>query len=178
MIIYLQGLIIYENFFNRRCQIQFHENCSGILYNHESPRRGKQFVTRKITHAAAAIKMGLQDKLILGSLDSKRDWGYAKDYVRAMWLMLQQDAPEDYVIATGVEHSVRECVEIAFDHVGIDWQKHVETDPKFVRPVELYRLVGDATKARTQLNWAPTVTFEEMIRLMVDTDLKQVLKGQ
>lgn len=152
--------------------------CSGILYNHESPRRGKQFVTRKITYAAAAIKMGLQDTLVLGSLDSKRDWGYAKDYVRAMWLMLQQDAPEDYVIATGYEHSVRECVEIAFDQVGIDWKKHVKTDPKFVRPVELYRLVGDATKARTQLNWAPTVTFEEMIRLMVDTDLEQVQKGQ
>lgn len=151
--------------------------CSGILYNHESPRRGKQFVTRKITHAAAAISLGQQDKLVLGNLDAKRDWGYAKDYVRAMWLMLQQETPEDYVIATGIEHSVRDCVEIAFDHVGIDWKNCVETAPQFVRPVDLYRLVGDASKARSQLGWSPTVTFEEMIQLMVDNDLEQVKKG-
>ena len=145
--------------------------CSGILYNHESPRRGKQFVTRKITQAAAKIKTGSQEKLTLGSLDAMRDWGYAKDYVQAMWLMLQQDKPEDYVIATGIEHSVRDIVEIAFDQVKLDWRAYVETDPQFIRPVELNRLVGDATKARTQLHWSPSITFEEMIRMMVDTDL-------
>ncbi len=149
-------------------------SCSGILYNHESPRRGKEFVTRKITVAAARIKHGLQDKLLLGNLDAHRDWGFAKDYVYAMWLMLQQDTPSDYVIATGEEHSVREIVETAFDYAGLDWKKYVETDPRLLRPVQLNRLVGDSGKARRELGWKPTVSFQELIRLMVDADLNSV----
>ncbi len=149
-------------------------SCSGILYNHESPRRGKEFVTRKITVAAARIKHGLQDKLLLGNLDAHRDWGFAKDYVYAMWLMLQQDTPSDYVIATGEEHSVREIVETAFDYAGLDWKKYVETDPRLLRPVQLNRLVGDSSRARRELGWKPTVSFQELIRLMVDADLKGV----
>jgi len=153
-------------------------SCSGILYNHESPRRGRDFVTRKITLAAARIKAGLQDKLILGSLDAKRDWGYAKDYVYAMWLMLQQPQGDDFVIASGEEHSVRDCVEIAFDQVKLDWRKLVETDPSFVRQVELSRLVGDATKARTKLGWKPSVSFDQLIRLMTDADIAAVKRAQ
>jgi GDPmannose 4,6-dehydratase len=144
---------------------------SGILFNHESPRRGLEFVTRKVTWHAAAIKLGLADKLTLGNLDAERDWGYAKDYVEAMWLMLQRDAPEDYVIATGVAHSVRDCVEVAFDQAGVSIEKHVVTDPSLVRPAEVDHLIGDATKAREQLGWRPTTDFETMIRLMVDSDL-------
>ena len=146
---------------------------SGILFNHESPRRGLEFVTRKITWHAAAIKHGKLDKLRLGNLDAQRDWGFAKDYVEAMWLMLQRDEPEDYVIATGATHTVRECVEVAFDEAGLgDWQRYVELDQSLVRPAEVDLLVGDASKARRELGWAPRTTFEELIRLMVDADLR------
>jgi GDPmannose 4,6-dehydratase len=146
---------------------------SGILFNHESPRRGLEFVTRKITWHAAAIRLGKRDKLRLGNLDAKRDWGYAKDYVEAMWLMLHQDEPDDYVIATGETHSVRECVEIAFDQAGVpDWERYVEIDPSLLRPAEVDLLVGDASKARRVLGWEPRTTFEELIRLMVDADLR------
>jgi GDPmannose 4,6-dehydratase len=144
---------------------------SGILFNHESPRRGREFVTRKITWHAAAIRLGLVDKLTLGNLDAERDWGYAKDYVEAMWLMLQRDEPEDYVIATGLAHSVRECLEIAFDQAGVSIDDHVQLDPRLVRPAEVDHLIGDCTKARTQLGWEPRVNFEGLIRLMVDADL-------
>ena len=143
---------------------------SGILFNHESPRRGLEFVTRKITWHAAAIKLGLADKLTLGNLDAKRDWGYAKDYVEAMWMMLQQDRAEDYVIATGVAHTVRECVEIAFDQAGIEIADRVETDDALKRPAEVDQLVGDASKAARNLGWTPQTTFEQLIRLMVDAD--------
>jgi len=145
--------------------------CSGILYNHESPRRGREFVTRKITCAAARIKCGLQDMLVLGDLAATRDWGYAKDYVRAMWLMLQQDTPGDYIIASGAEHSVQDVAEIAFARVGLDWRAHVKSDRSLIRPTDLNQLVGDASKARTVLGWAPSVTFSQMIELMVDADL-------
>jgi GDPmannose 4,6-dehydratase len=145
---------------------------SGILYNHESPRRPLEFVTRKVTNAAAAIKLGLQDELLLGNVDAERDWGYAKDYVEAMWLMLQQPEPEDFVIATGERHSVRELVAIAFDHVGLDPGDYVGTDPRFLRPTELEHLVGDASKARDQLGWRPNTSFGELVRLMVDADLE------
>jgi GDPmannose 4,6-dehydratase len=146
---------------------------SGILFNHESERRGLEFVTRKITWHAAAIKHGLRDKLALGNLDAKRDWGYAKDYVQAMWLMLQQDAPEDFVIATGHTHTVRDCVQVAFDEAGLgDWERYVEIDPQFVRPAEVDLLIGDATKAREQLGWVPETNFEQLIRLMTQADLK------
>jgi len=148
--------------------------CSGILFNHESPRRGKEFVTRKITDAVARIKLGLQEKLRLGNLDAKRDWGYAADYVRAMWLMLQQEKPDDYVVATGRQHSVGELVELAFGYVGLDWKAHVEVDPKLLRPAEVNTLCGDATKARAVLGWEPTVTFSELVRMMVDADLERV----
>jgi GDPmannose 4,6-dehydratase len=146
--------------------------CSGILFNHESPRRGLEFVTRKITWHAAAIKLGLADELRLGNLDAKRDWGYAVDYVEAMWLMLQQDRPEDYVIATGETHTVQRCVEIAFDRVGVDWRKHVVIDDAFKRPAEVDLLVGDASKAERDLGWRPQTSFEQLIELMVDADLK------
>jgi GDPmannose 4,6-dehydratase len=149
---------------------------SGILFNHESPRRGLEFVTRKITWHAAAIKLGLTDKLHLGNLDAERDWGYAKDYVEAMWLMLQQDTPEDYVIATGVAHTVQKCLEIAFDQAGIEIDDHVVIDPAFKRPAEVDQLIGDPTKAKNDLGWEPKTTFEDMIRLMVDTDLQQLSK--
>jgi GDPmannose 4,6-dehydratase len=144
---------------------------SGILFNHESPRRGLEFVTRKITWHAAAIKLGLAKELRLGNLDSERDWGYAKDYVEAMWLMLQRDEPEDFVIATGVTHSVRDCVAIAFDHAGLEVDAHVVIDPSFVRPAEVDHLIGDASKAHTLLGWTPRTDFETMIRMMVDADL-------
>jgi GDPmannose 4,6-dehydratase len=145
---------------------------SGILFNHESERRGLEFVTRKITWHAAAIKAGKADKLPLGNLDAARDWGYAKDYVEAMWLMLQEDEPSDYVVATGHAHSVRECVVVAFDHVGLDPADHVVIDERFLRPADVDHLIGDASKARERLGWAPRTTFEQMIRLMVDADAR------
>jgi GDPmannose 4,6-dehydratase len=144
---------------------------SGILFNHESPRRGLEFVTRKITWHAAAIKLGLATKLHLGNLEAERDWGYAKDYVEAMWLMLQRDEPEDFVIATGVTHSVRDCVAIAFDQVGLDVDEYIVADPQFVRPAEVDHLIGDHSKATRLLGWRPSTDFESMIRLMVDSDL-------
>jgi GDPmannose 4,6-dehydratase len=150
---------------------------SGILFNHESPRRGREFVTRKISWHAAAIKLGLADTVRLGNLDAQRDWGYAKDYVEAMWLMLQQDRAEDYVIATGIAHSVRECVEIAFDQAGLKVGDHVEIDDALKRPAEVDRLVGDASKAKDQLGWEPRMTFEQLIRTMVDAD-HRLLSGR
>jgi GDPmannose 4,6-dehydratase len=147
---------------------------SGILFNHESPRRGPEFVTRKITQAVARISLGLQDSIALGNLDAKRDWGFAGDYVEAMWLMLQQDRADDYVVATGETHSIREFLEIAFAHVGIeDWQPKVTQDPRFLRPAEVDLLIGDPTKARQQLGWQPRVGFEELVRMMVDSDLAE-----
>jgi GDPmannose 4,6-dehydratase len=146
--------------------------CNGILFNHESPRRGENFVTRKITRGVAAIKAGLTDELRLGNLDAKRDWGYAKDYVEAMWLMLQADAPDDYVVATGETHTVREFCEVAFSHAGLDYKKHVKVDPQYFRPTEVDLLLGDASKAQKKLNWKPRVAFAELARLMVDADLQ------
>ncbi len=146
---------------------------SGILFNHESPRRGLEFVTRKITHGAARIKVGLQDELRLGNLDAKRDWGYALDYVKAMWLMLQQDAPSDYVVASDVTHSVREFCEVAFARLDLDWQDYVKVDPAFYRPAEVHELFGDSRKARRELGWAPEVNFEGLVALMVDADLER-----
>src|SRR5438132_2933562 len=146
-------------------------SCNGILFNHESPRRGETFVTRKITRAVAHIKAGLQDKLYLGNLDAKRDWGYAKDYVEAIWLMVQRDRPDDYVIATGETHSVREFLDEAVSYVGLDWQGYVEIDPWYYRPAEVDLLVGDASKARRELSWEPKVKFKELVRLMVDADM-------
>jgi GDPmannose 4,6-dehydratase len=151
--------------------------CCGILFNHESERRGLEFVTRKVTHAAAAIKLGLQDEVALGNLDAERDWGYAKDYVEAMWLMLQQDAPEDYVIATGEAHSVQELVDVAFAHVGLDPEEHVRIDPKYLRPAEVEHLIGDPSKASAELGWTPTTSFDNMVRLMVDSDLELLASG-
>jgi GDPmannose 4,6-dehydratase len=150
--------------------------CSGILFNHESPRRGKEFVTRKITDAAARIKLGVLGELRLGNLEARRDWGYAKDYVRAMWLMLQQDEADDYVIASGEQHSVREVAEIAFTRLDLDWRQYVKTDPSLTRPAEVDQLRGDATKARERLGWQPTVGFRELIELMVDADHEAVRK--
>ena len=150
--------------------------CSGILFNHESPRRGLEFVTRKITHGVARIKLGLANELRLGNLDAKRDWGFAGDYVKAMWLMLQQTEPDDYVVATGETHSVREFVETAFGAAGLDWKKYVVIDPKFLRPAEVELLVGDPAKARKKLGWEPKVTFGELVQMMVDADIKG-LKG-
>ena len=153
--------------------------CAGVgrIVVHNSPRRGLEFVTRKVTHGAAAIKLGLRDELALGNLDAERDWGYAKDYVEAMWLMLQQDEPEDYVIATGEAHSVRELVRVAFEHVGLDPDNHIRIDPRFLRPAEVEHLVGDNSKAREKLGWQPRTSFEEMIRLMVDADLELLSRG-
>jgi len=148
--------------------------CSGILFNHESPRRGYEFVTRKVTDGVARIKLGLIDELRLGNLDAKRDWGYAGDYVRMMWMMLQRDEPDDYVICSGETHSVEELVQIAFDFAGLDWKKYIKIDQRFVRPAEVDLLIGDAAKAREKLGWEARVTFEEMIRMMVDNDLKMV----
>ena len=147
---------------------------SGILFNHESPRRGLEFVTRKVTDAVARIKLGLTDSLALGNLDAQRDWGFAGDYVRAMWLMLQQPAADDYVIATGISHSVRELVEIAFARVGLDWQKYVTTDPKFLRPAEVDHLIGNPGKAKQVLGWEPKVNFKQLVEMMVDADLERV----
>ena len=151
--------------------------CSGISFNHESPRRGLEFVTRKVTHGAAAIRLGLQAELALGNLDAERDWGAAPDYVEAMWLMLQNDEPEDFVVATGESHSVRELVEIAFDHVGLNPWDHVRSDPSLLRPAEVEHLVGDASKARAKLGWHPRTSFDELIRLMVDVDLELLARG-
>ena len=146
--------------------------CNGILFNHESPRRGETFVTRKITQAATRIKLGLQDKLYLGNLDARRDWGYAADYVEAMWLILQQDKPDDYVIATGENHSVREFLDEVFGYLGLDWHKYVEVDPKYFRPTEVDVLQGDATKAAKILGWKPKTTFKELAKMMTDADMK------
>ena len=146
--------------------------CNGILFNHESPRRGETFVTRKVTRAAARIKAGIEEKLYIGNLDARRDWGYAKEYVEAMWLMLQQDQPDDFVIATGECHSVRELVELAFGYVGLDWRKHVAIDPKYYRPAEVDILLGDASKAHRLLGWQPRTSFPELIKLMVEHDLQ------
>jgi GDPmannose 4,6-dehydratase len=143
---------------------------NGILFNHESPRRGETFVTRKITRALARIKAELQDKLYLGNLDAKRDWGYAPDYAEAMWMMLQASEPDDYVVATGETHSVREFLEAAFGYAGLDWEQYVEIDPRYFRPSEVDVLLGDATKARQKLGWEPRVGFDELVRLMVDAD--------
>jgi GDPmannose 4,6-dehydratase len=147
---------------------------SGILFNHESPRRGREFVSRKVTDGVARIKLGLRDKLRMGNLDAKRDWGYAPDYVRAMWKMLQHDAPEDFVVATGQTHAVRDLLEVAFRHVGLDWEKHVEVDASLIRPAEVEHLRGDPGKARRVLGWQPTVQFADMIRMMVDADLERL----
>jgi GDPmannose 4,6-dehydratase len=146
--------------------------CSGILFNHESPRRGLEFVTRKVSHGAASIKLGLADQLLLGNLDAERDWGYAKDYVEAMWMMLQQPEPRDFVVGTGEPHSVRDLVRVAFEHVGLDPDEHVGVDERYFRPAEVDRLVADASKARDVLGWAPTTTFTELVDLMVDADVR------
>ena len=150
---------------------------NGILFNHDSPRRGETFVTRKITRAAAHIKLGLQDKLFLGNLESKRDWGYAKEYVEAMWLMLQQPEGDDYVVATNETHTIRECLEVAFGRLDLDWKKYVEIDPRYYRPAEVDLLIGDYSKAKTKLGWEPKTTFKGLIELMADADL-QLLKDQ
>lgn len=145
--------------------------CSGILFNHESPRRGVEFVTRRVSYNVARIKLGLQNKLKMGNLDAERDWGFAGDYVQAMWLMLQQDRPEDFVVATGNTHTVRRLLEVAFEHVGLDYRNHVEVDPGLLRPAEVYHLCGDFSKARQKLGWKPEVSFEKLIQMMVDSDL-------
>lgn len=147
---------------------------NGILFNHESPRRGETFVTRKITRGLAKIKHGLESKLYLGNLDAKRDWGYAGDYVEGMWMMMQQDQPDDYILATGETHSVREFLDLAFEHAGLDWKRHVEIDPRYYRPAEVDLLLGDASKAKTRLGWQPKVSFPELVRMMVDADLELV----
>ncbi len=157
----------YRESYNMYC-------CSGILFNHEGPRRGKEFVTRKVTDGAARIKLGLAKELRLGNLEAKRDWGFAGDYVRAMWMMLQQDRPDDYVIATGETHTVGELVRVAFEHVGLDWKKYVVQDPSLIRPAEVDLLIGDPSKARSKLGWKPTVSFPELVRMMVDADLVRV----
>jgi GDPmannose 4,6-dehydratase len=148
--------------------------CSGILFNHESPRRGLEFVTRKVTNAAARIKLGLQKQLKIGNLDARRDWGFAGDYVEAMWLMLQQDDPDDYVIATGISHSVKDLIQIAFDHLGLDWVKYVESDTKLFRPAEVDFLLGNPAKAKSKLGWEAKVTFEELMKMMVDEDYRRL----
>ena len=152
--------------------------CSGILFNHESPRRGETFVTRKITQAVAHIKAGLQDKLYLGNLDSKRDWGYAKEYVEAMWLMLQQDEPDDYVVATNETHTIKEFLEEAFSHVGLNWKDYVEFDAKYLRPAEVDLLIGDYSKAKKQLGWEPKTKFKKLVKIMVDADMDALAKKQ
>lgn len=146
--------------------------CNGILFNHESPRRGETFVTRKVTRAVGRICHGLEDRIYMGNLESKRDWGYAKEYVEAMWLMLQQEQPDDYVIATGVTHSVRDLLIEAFSYVGLDWQKHIDIDSRYYRPAEVDLLLGDASKAKNKLGWEPKTSFEDLIHLMVDADIK------
>jgi GDPmannose 4,6-dehydratase len=150
--------------------------CSGLLFNHESPLRGKEFVTRKISDAVARIKLGAQEKLHLGNLDAQRDWGFAGDYVKAMWMMLQQPEPRDYVVATGEKHSVRQFVDLAFRHVGLDWEKYVEVDPSLFRPADVHTLRGDASRAQRELGWKPVVAFPELVKMMVDADLRRVGK--
>jgi GDPmannose 4,6-dehydratase len=145
--------------------------CSGILFNHESPRRGYEFVTRKVSDGVARIKLGLQDKLMLGNIEAHRDWGFAGDYVRAMWLMLQQQTPDDYVVSTGHAHSVKDLVKVAFAHVGLDWQEFVQVDPALLRPAEVDHLIGSPAKARNILGWEPSVTFEGLVGMMVDADV-------
>lgn len=152
--------------------------CSGILFNHESPRRGLEFVTRKVTHGAALIKLGMEGKLRLGNLDARRDWGYAADYVRTMWLMLQQGAPDDYVVGTGQTHSVRELCQVAFAHLGLDYAAYVTSDSRFFRPAEVDLLVSDPSKAHTQLGWKPTMSFEELVVMMVEADLQRLQAEQ
>ncbi|MFN3475934.1 MAG: GDP-mannose 4,6-dehydratase [Candidatus Methylomirabilales bacterium] len=176
---YVANGIVVHNCYGHWITVNYRESyglfaCSGICFNHTSPRRGKEFVSRKVTDRAARIKLGLESKLLLGNLDAKRDWGFAKDYCEAMWLMLQQDHPDDYVIATGETHSVRELVEIAFSYVGLDWQEHVVIDPALIRPAEVDFLVGDASKARRKLGWRPRVSFRELIEMMVDADLTRL----
>src|SRR5829696_8193765 len=151
--------------------------CSGILFNHESPRRGLEFVTRKVTHAVAAIKLGMQNDLLLGNMDAERDWGYANDYVEAMWLMLQQDEPDDYVIATNETHTVRELVDVAFAHVGLDPGDYIKQDPRFMRPAEVDQLIGSYDKAKEQLGWEPKTRFEDLVKLMVDADMELLESG-
>jgi len=146
--------------------------CSGILFNHESPRRGLEFVTRKVSNAVARIKLGLEKEVRMGNLESRRDWGFAGDYVEAMWMMLQQPTPDDYVVATGETHSIQELVEVAFGHVGLNWRDYVVSDPRFFRPAEVDLLIGDATKARTKLGWEPKIGFEQLVKMMVEADLK------
>ena len=168
--------------FGHHITVNFRESyrlfaCSAMAFNHESPRRGTEFVTRKVSQQVAKIKCGLAKKLLMGNLDAKRDWGFAGDYVQAMWLMLQQPEPEDFVLATGKTHSIRELLEVAFGEVGLDWQKYVEIDPKFIRPAEVDHLCGDATKAREKLGWTPKVSFEELIRMMVRSDLEALQKS-
>jgi GDPmannose 4,6-dehydratase len=152
--------------------------CSGILFNHESPRRGLEFVTRKVSYGVARIKLGLERTLKVGNLDAERDWGFTGDYVRAMWLMLQQDEPQDYVVATGVTHSVRRLLEVAFGHVGLDYRGHVEVDPNLLRPAEVHHLRGDYSKARRELGWEPTIDFEHLVQMMVDADLVLLRHGK
>jgi GDPmannose 4,6-dehydratase len=152
--------------------------CSGILFNHESPRRGLEFVTRKVSDGVARIRVGLTDHLELGNLDAKRDWGFAGDYVRAMWMMLQQSQPDDYVIATGVSHTVRDLVEIAFEHAGLDWERHVRLDPGLIRPAEVDQLVGDAAKAERVLGWQPSLDFRGLVRMMVDADIERYARDR
>jgi GDPmannose 4,6-dehydratase len=151
--------------------------CSGILFNLESPRRGKEFVTRKVTDGVARISLGLASELSLGNLEARRDWGFAGDYVEAMWLMLQQDEPDDFVVATGASHSVRELVEVAFAHVNLDWQKYVREDPSLKRPAEVDSLIGDASKAREKFGWTPRVSFQQLVAMMVDADLKRLRRA-
>jgi GDPmannose 4,6-dehydratase len=151
---------------------------SGILFNHESPRRGIEFVTRKVTDGVARIKLGMAREIRLGNLDARRDWGFAGDYVEAMWRMLQREAPQDYVVGTGEAHSVRELVEVAFAHVGLDWQKHVVSDPKFYRPAEVDVLIADPSKARRDLGWSPRIGFAELVRMMVDADLDRLARSR
>ncbi|MDO9541055.1 MAG: GDP-mannose 4,6-dehydratase, partial [Kiritimatiellia bacterium] len=149
----------------------------GILFNHESPRRGKEFVTRKISDGVARIKLGLSNELRMGNLDAARDWGFAGDYVKAMWLMLQQSKPDDYVVATGIAHSVKDFIELAFEHVKLDWKKFVVHDPRFIRPVDVDHLLGDSSKARKILGWKPSVDFAGLVKMMVDSDLAKLKQG-
>jgi GDPmannose 4,6-dehydratase len=152
--------------------------CSGLLFNHESPRRGIEFVTRRVSYNVARIKLGLQEKLTMGNLDAERDWGFAGDYVRAMWLMLQQEKPGDYIIATGQTHTVRRLLEVAFTRAGLNWHNHIELDPELLRPAEVHHLRGDYSKAKEKLGWEPKVSFEELVGMMVDSDLKLLSQSQ
>ncbi len=166
---------VYGHFITVNYRESYDMHCtSGILFNHESPRRGIEFVTRKVSDGVARIKLGLQTELAMGNLEAQRDWGFAGDYVEAMWMMLQQDEPDDYVIATGETHSVERLVDVAFSHVGLDWHDHVTLDERFVRPAEVDVLIGDRSKAEADLGWTPTVTFEELVKMMVDADLERL----